>query len=141
MGKSVEPIISIHVSIDTINMQKGYGFLYKLIEEQFIGNIEPYIEDWIKRSEGMRTQLCSTTVLLLASAQRSVNKMLLKSTEDKHLYYLAKAVKKTLSDITKEQALREKRKSSSSDRGATMPSDVAAAANKENKSIFEEIDA
>ena len=111
--------------------------MYKLIEEQFIGNIEPYIEDWIKRSEGLRTQMCSTCALLLASGQRNINKVLIKSTGDKHLYYLAKSVKKTLSDITKEQALREKRKSSSSDRGATMPSDIAAAAKKENKSIFE----
>merc|ERR1711997_1310021 len=107
------------------------------IEEQFIGNIEPYIEDWIKRSEGLRKQVCSTTVLLLASTQRNLNKMLIPSTEDKHLYYLAKSVKKTLSDITKEQALREKRKSSSSDRGATMPSDIAAAAKMEKQSIFE----
>ena len=29
---------------------KGYGFLYKLIEEQFIGNIEPYIDEWIKKN-------------------------------------------------------------------------------------------
>jgi len=113
---------------------------YKLIEEQFIGNLEPYIEDWIKRSEGLRKQVCSTAVLFLAQAQRSINKVLIQSTEDKHLYYLAKTVKKTLSDITKEQALREKRKSSSSDRGATMPSDISAANKKENKSIFENPD-
>merc|ERR1712157_463916 len=102
------------------------------------GNIEPYIEDWIKRSEGLRRSTCSTGVLFVAQGHRSINKMLIGSVEDKHLYYLAKLLKKTLSDVTKEQALREKRKSSSSDRGATMPSDVLAATDKENKSIFEE---
>lgn len=102
---------------------KGYGFLYKLIEEQFIGNIEPYIDEWIKKSEGIRIQLCSTIALYLAYSQRNINKLLITTISEQHLYYLAKAVNKTLKDIQKEQAVREKSKS---DRSASSQSSSSA---------------
>ena len=95
---------------------KGYGFLYKLIEEQFIGNIEPYIDEWIKKSEGVRVQICSTIALYLAYSQRNINRILLSTISDQHLYYLRKTVDKTSKDIQKEQQIREKLKA---DRGAS----------------------
>eukprot|EP01083_Nonionella_stella_P218328 783019_1 len=92
-----------------ISKTKGGGFVYKLIEEHFVGNIEPYVEDWIRRSEGIRTTVCSTTVLYLSFGQRNVIKMVMSSISDQHLYYLAKVVNKTIKDIQKEQAIREKK--------------------------------
>eukprot|EP01084_Bolivina_argentea_P138465 243755_1 len=112
-----------------VSKSKGYGFLYKLIEEQFIGNIEPYVEDSIKKSEGIRTAICSTLVLYLAFGQRSITKLLMRSTSDQHLQYLAKAVKKISKDIEKEQVIREKNKS-----GKRSPKQSSSAA---AKSIFE----
>mmetsp|Transcript_19601 Transcript_19601/g.31167 ORF Transcript_19601/g.31167 Transcript_19601/m.31167 type:complete len:193 (-) Transcript_19601:1149-1727(-) len=111
--------------------KKGYGFIYTLIEEHFIGLVEPYIERWIKQSEGVRQQVCSSTVLFLAMAQRSINNTLMPMISDQHLYYLAKAVQKSLKDINKEQALREKSKS---DRGATSPSKPGSAVTDESQS-------
>eukprot|EP01084_Bolivina_argentea_P014838 27750_1 len=90
-----------------VGKTKGYGFLYKLIEEQFIGNIEPYLEEGMRRSEGIRKIVCSTSVLYSAYAQRNVVKMLMGSISDQHLYYLSKSVNKQIKDIQKEQAIRE----------------------------------
>mmetsp|Transcript_29315 Transcript_29315/g.46518 ORF Transcript_29315/g.46518 Transcript_29315/m.46518 type:complete len:198 (-) Transcript_29315:267-860(-) len=106
------------------SQKKGYGFLYMLIDEQIIPLIEPYVQLGMKRSEGMRTQLCSTLVLWLALIQRNVTRILIPSVGDQHLYYLSKAVSKISKDVQKELAIREKSKS---DRGATTTSSKPAA--------------
>lgn len=111
---------------------KGYGFLYKLIEEQFIGNIEPYIDEWIKKSEGIRIQIASTVALYLAYAQRNITKLLIPTIADVHLYYLRKTIGKIDKDIQKELAIREKSKS---ERSAS--SDSKSKESKPTSSIFE----
>eukprot|EP00483_Globobulimina_turgida_P008370 UN08387 len=57
-------------------------------------------------------------------------KMLMGSIGDQHLYYLGKTVNKTLKDIQKEQAIREK----NYDQSVRAPK---PAKNTESKSIFE----
>jgi len=116
-----------------VSKSKGYGFLYKLIEEQFIGNLEPFIAEWIRKSEGARTSAASTAAMFLSLSYRNVNRLLIQSVADESLYFLAKAVKKTASDVAKEQAKREKLKAKSRERGATK----SDASDRDTKSIFE----
>lgn len=118
--------------------QKSYGFLYKLIEDQFIPLIDPYINELLAKTQGFRCSICGTLALSLPMVLRSVSKVLIKSCSDEHLYYLTKSLNKMqakmIKDITKEQ---ESRKSNQSEeRGATMAS-TGASGQTEKVSIFE----
>jgi len=43
--------------------EKGYGWMYKLVEEQFMPIIEPYINQLLEYSSGFRTTFCDLLVL------------------------------------------------------------------------------
>merc|ERR1711879_914946 len=110
----------------------------KLIEDQFIPLIDPYINDWITKTQDIRCQICGTVALWLPMALRSVSKVLIKSCSDEHLYYLTKSLNKMqakmIKDITKEQESRKMNQTE--ERGATMAS-TGATGQTEKVSIFE----
>merc|ERR1712173_226203 len=113
-----------------VSKARAYGFLYKLIEDQFIPLVDPYINEWITKTQTFRSQICGTVVIALPMGLRSVTKVLIKSVSDQHLYYLTKTLNKMqakmIKDITKEQEMRKQ--SQSEERGATKVSSVSASA-------------
>merc|ERR1712173_311294 len=119
--------------------------LYKLIEDQFIPLVDPYINEWITKTQAFRSMVCGTVVIALPMGLRSVNRVLIKSVSDVHLYHLTKALNKMqakmIKDITKEQEARKMNESE--ERGASRSSSMASASEAaapeqtEKVSIFE----
>ena len=112
-----------------------------MIEDQFIPLIDPYINEWITKTQDIRCSICGTVALSLPMMLRSVTKVLIKSCSEQHLYYLTKSLNKMqakmIKDITKEQESRKMNQSE--ERGATSATKVSASGvvEKEEVSIFE----
>jgi len=87
-----------------------YGFVYKLIEEQFSSFVEPWVQKSLKFTEVFRTQVCNFTLVFLTSTHQSLISLLLNETSNECCRLLKNNLNKTIEIIKREETKRDKKK-------------------------------
>jgi len=92
--------------------EKGYGWMYKLVEEQFMPFLEPYINQLIEYSSGFRTTICDMVVLGLHYCFQYIVYLCKSQMSLENLNILAKNLVVTLHIVQNDEKQRKNHKQS-----------------------------
>jgi len=108
-------ILKLMLLIMVVVTRSKYGFLYKLIEEQFSSWVEPSVKKALKFSEGFRTQACDLFLIFLTSINQELIHLLITDVSNENLKSVRKNLNNMMEIVTKEETQRNKKQDRKND--------------------------
>jgi len=88
--------------------EKQLGFVYKLMEEQVMPAVEPYVQRLLKETKGLRSKACDTILFAATEMHQWLMRLLVSQCDSQHLDELKSQTKKTTNCIKMELVERAK---------------------------------